>query len=102
MKPVKPPFRTRQLQICTNQRPAGAEKPSCGYHGSVEARERLKAAVKAAGRKGELMVVGTTCLGYCPASGYVAAILPDNEWMLCDHEDEPALLARLLDGPPSA
>lgn len=97
-EPVKPPYKTRQVLICTNVRDPSLNRASCGANGGGALRERLKAAVKAAGRKSEVMVTGSSCLGYCPAIGCAVGIVPEQEWMLMDvsPEDEQALLQRIL------
>ena len=96
MNPVRPPFTTRQLLVCTNVRDPATGRASCGRNGGIELRERLKAAAKAAGRKGEVMVIGTSCLGYCPNTGCVVGLNPDNQYFLVEAEDEAALQEKLL------
>lgn len=95
---LKPPFKVRQLQICTNVRDPSLNRASCGANGGIGLRERLKAAVKASGRKGEVMVTGTSCLGYCPAIGCAVGIVPEQEWGIVQltADDEQALLERIL------
>ena len=98
---VKPPYKLRQVLICTNVRDPSLNRASCGANGGGALRERLKAAVKAAGRKADVMVTGTSCMGYCPATACTIAIIPDNEWMLMEvtPEEEQGLLERVLEGP---
>ena len=97
-EPVKPPYKTRQVLICTNVRDPSLHRASCGAHGSMAMRDRLKAAVKEAGRKGDVMVSATSCLGFCPTTGCTVGIMPDNEWMLMqvNEEDERELRERIL------
>lgn len=99
-KPVRAPYTTRQLLVCTNQRDPSTGKPSCGMNGSLGLRERLKGEVKARGLKDKVMVTGTTCLGYCPAQGCAVGFVPDGDWAIVDitEEDEAALLERLTRG----
>ena len=94
--PLKPPYTVRQVQICTNRRDPSMNRASCGANGGAELRERLKAAAKAAGRKGEVMVIGTSCLGYCPAEGCAVGVVPDGEWEILLPEQEEAFLQRVL------
>ena len=98
LKPVKPPFRQRQVLVCTNLRDPAFNRPSCGAHGGIELRERLNAAVKERGLMGELLVNGASCLGFCPDKGCAVGIHPDNEWLLVEScaDDEAALLQRIL------
>ena len=100
LKPVKRPFGQRQVLICTNVRDPLLNRASCGANGGVELRERLKAEIKRRGLKGEVMVNGASCLGFCPDQGCAVAVYPDNAWLLmdCSPEDEQALLARVLPG----
>lgn len=100
LRPLPAPFRERQLQICTNVRALETGRPSCGRNGGIELRERLKAAAKAAGKKGEVMVIGTSCLGTCPAEGVTFGLIPDNRWGIMLPEDEPLLRAELLGTEP--
>lgn len=94
--PLKPPYTVRQVQICTNHRDPSMNRASCGANGGGALRERLKAAAKAAGRKGEVMVIGTSCLGYCPAAGCAVGVVPDGEWEILLPEQEEAFLQRVL------
>ncbi len=93
---LRPPFSVRQIQVCTNLRDPALNRASCGANGGAALRERLKSAVKSAGRKGEIMVIGTSCLGYCPAQGCAVGIMPDHDWQILLPEDEPAFLTHIL------
>lgn len=97
---ARPPYTLRHLVVCTNQRDPSTGKPSCGMNGSVQLRERLKAAVKAKGLKGQVLVTGSSCLGYCPPQGCAVGILPEGEWGIVDvtPEDEAELLRRITEG----
>ena len=99
-RPVKTPFRVRQVFVCQNRRDPETGKASCAMNGSVEMRERLKAAVKERGLKGQVMVSGSSCLDHCPPQGCTVAIWPENAWMIVEPggEDEAALLARIVEG----
>jgi predicted metal-binding protein len=96
MIPLKPPYMVRQLLVCTNVRDPATNRPSCGRNGGIELRERLKAEVKAAGKKGEVMVVGTSCLGFCPKEGCTVGFNPDNTWFVVMPEEEDHLKEKLL------
>ncbi|MFZ5481799.1 MAG: (2Fe-2S) ferredoxin domain-containing protein [Myxococcota bacterium] len=100
IKPVPRPYIRRQLLVCTNKRDPSTGKPSCGMHGSIELRERLKAEIKARGLKREVLVTGTSCLDYCPAEGCTVAFYPEGEFAIVNitPEDEKALLEKLIEG----
>jgi predicted metal-binding protein len=102
MTPVKPPNTHRHLLVCTNVREPGASKPSCGHHGAIELRERLKKDVKHAGLKGTLKVTAVGCLDYCPAEGVAVGFYPENAFYVVDaEEDVQALWAKLTAGLPT-
>ena len=99
MQPVKPPCTTRHLLVCTNARPPGAPKPSCGHHGAIALRDELKRAVKEAGLKGALKVTATGCLDYCPAQGVAVGFYPEDAHYIVDAEaDRAALWSALTAG----
>lgn len=62
----------------------------------MELRERLKRAVKEGGKRGAVQVIGTSCLGVCPAEGVMVGLLPDHAWGVVGPDEEAALLAVLL------
>lgn len=100
-RPLKPPYSTRQVLVCTNLRDPSTGKPSCGMNGGTALRERLKRTVKERGLKGTVMITGTSCMDFCPNQGCVVAFYPENAWEIVDTEPEgdDALLARALNGP---
>lgn len=100
LKPVKAPYTARQLLVCTNVRDPSTGRASCGAHGGIELRERLKHAVKARGLKGKVMVTGTSCLGHCPEAGCTVGLYPEGEWWVMDigPEDEAEVLRRITEG----
>src|SRR5262245_38265340 len=95
---VPPPFKKRQILICTNQRDPTTGKASCGANGSAGMRERMKVAVKARGLKGQISVTGTSCMDHCPAEGCTVAIWPEGEFLISEisPEAEEALIERAL------
>ena len=102
MTPVKPPCTHRHLLVCTNVRPDGSPKPSCGRQGGVELREALKIRVKDAGLKGVVKVTAAGCLDYCPAEGVVVGFYPDGDYLIAEAATEAdALWARLIEGLPA-
>jgi (2Fe-2S) ferredoxin len=69
----------RQVLVCTNARPAGNPKGSCGEKGSEELAQRLKDLVQEAGLRDGVMVNRTSCLKHC-SQGITVAVQPDNVW----------------------
>ncbi len=68
-----------QVLVCTNTRPPGNPKGSCGEKGSEALYEQLKAMVKARGLGDRVMVQKTSCLKHC-SRGITVAVQPDNVW----------------------
>lgn len=68
-----------QILVCTNEREAGAKKPSCGPRGAQEVYTRLKDRVKELGLRDTVMVVRTGCLKHC-SRGITVACWPHNHW----------------------
>jgi predicted metal-binding protein len=99
-KPVRKPYTTRQLLVCTNKRDPTTGKASCGMNGSIDMLGRIKAEVKSRGIKGQVIATGTGCLDYCPAEGCAVGFYPEGEFALVGTtpEDEAMLLEKLTQG----
>jgi (2Fe-2S) ferredoxin len=69
----------RQVLVCTNTRPPGNPKGSCGEKGSEALVETLKGRVREAGLAGRVIVNRTSCLKHC-SRGITVAVQPDNVW----------------------
>jgi len=69
----------RHVLVCTNTRPPGNPKGSCGEKGSEALFEELKAMTKARGLGSRVIVNRTSCLKHC-SRGITVAIQPDNVW----------------------
>ena len=83
----------RHVLVCTNTRPPGNPKGSCGEKGSEALFDALKARVKEAGLGGRVIVNRTSCLKHC-SRGITVAVQPDNVWY---SRVAPADLAELCD-----
>ncbi|MEM7583258.1 MAG: (2Fe-2S) ferredoxin domain-containing protein [Acidobacteriota bacterium] len=68
-----------QILVCTNERPPGARKPSCGPRGGLEVYRRFKDVVRERGIRDDVMVVRTGCLKHC-SQGISVAIWPVDFW----------------------
>ena len=68
-----------QLLVCTNERAAGAAKPSCGPRGGAELYRRFKDRIREAGLRDEVIVTRTGCLKHC-SHGVVVGVWPHNLW----------------------
>ena len=68
-----------QVLVCTNTRPPGNKKGSCGEKGSQEVYDRLKGMLKELGLKDRVMAQSTSCLKHC-SRGIAVAVQPDNHW----------------------
>src|SRR5450759_1011250 len=94
MRESNPKFE-KYVFVCVNERPSG-ERVSCGatFCGK-ELSEKLKVAVKAAGKSGKVRVSKSKCLDVCEEGANVL-IYPDNLWLNhVDLTDIPAILAKL-------
>jgi len=69
----------RHVLVCTNTRPPGNRKGSCGEKGSEALVDRLKSMVRERGLDGRVMVNRTSCLKHC-SRGITMAVQPDNVW----------------------
>jgi len=69
-----------QIQVCVNERPEGAPKPSCGPRGGLELYRCFKDRVRALGVRDRVMVTRTGCLKHC-SRGITVAIWPGNVWL---------------------
>jgi len=69
----------RQVLVCTNTRPPGNPKGSCGEKGSEALAEQLKTMIKERGLGERVILNRTTCLKHC-SRGISVAVQPDNVW----------------------
>lgn len=82
-----------QVLVCTNERPPGADRQSCGRCGGLEVYHRLKDEVKARGLKQEVVITRTGCLRHCSLGPTVVA-WPGNHWY---GRVQPELAVAILD-----
>ncbi|HUO85840.1 MAG TPA: (2Fe-2S) ferredoxin domain-containing protein [Thermoanaerobaculia bacterium] len=68
-----------QILVCTNERGADAERPSCAPRGGLEVYRRFKDAVRREGLRDEVIVTRTGCLRHC-SFGVTVGVWPDNRW----------------------
>ncbi len=69
----------RHVLVCTNTRPAGLPRGSCGGLGSEAVFDELKLRIREAGLADRVIVNRTSCLKHC-SHGPVIAVQPDNVW----------------------
>jgi (2Fe-2S) ferredoxin len=93
----------RQVLVCTNTRPPGNPKGSCGEKGAEALADALKDLVRERGLRDRVMVNRTSCLKHC-SRGITVAVQPDNTWYAgVESEDLPELCASHLEaGQPVA
>lgn len=93
----------RHIFFCTNVRPEGADRPSCGRCGSEAMRLFAKQRVKELGLagKGGVRVNSAGCLDRCE-EGPTAVVYPEGTWYTyVDEEDiEEIVTSHLRDGHP--
>ena len=82
-------FYKKHLFFCTNDRGAGAERPSCNQCGSAKLRDYAKARVKALDLSGtgKVRINKAGCLDRCE-EGPVCVVYPEGVWYTyIDEED---------------
>lgn len=79
----------RHVFFCTNDRGAGAERPSCNQCGSEALREYAKARVNELGLAGEgkVRINASGCLDRCEL-GPALVIYPEGTWYTYIDEDD--------------
>jgi (2Fe-2S) ferredoxin len=73
------PKPTHQVLVCTNTRPPGNPKGSCGEKGAEALFDSLKARLRERGLDRTVMVNRSSCLKHC-SRGVTVAVQPDNAW----------------------
>jgi (2Fe-2S) ferredoxin len=73
------PKPTHHVLVCTNNRPPGNPKGSCGEKGAEALFDALKARVRGDGLDDRIIVNRTSCLKHC-SHGMTVAVQPDNVW----------------------
>ncbi len=91
--------RQRYLMVCTNLRPAGAQKGSCAARGSVELHAELKELVRVRGLAAtEVRACTSSCLDACWA-GPAILVEPDHYFYgRVSSADLPEIVAALEAG----
>lgn len=68
------------ILVCTNSRPPGHPKPSCGAEGAQDLLMAFNMGLMERGiQPGEVIVSGTTCLGPCE-QGPTVVVYPTGTW----------------------
>ncbi len=88
----------RQILVCTNTRPPGNPKGSCGEKGAEQLFDALKAMLRERGLGERVMVNRASCLKHC-SRGVTLAVQPDNVWYAgVSAADLPELCSAHLEG----
>lgn len=74
-----PPPYERLVFVCTNERPEGASRPSCGRRGGAEVRTAFKRALAARGLNDVVRATASGCLDSCE-QGVSVVVFPDDVW----------------------
>jgi (2Fe-2S) ferredoxin len=95
------PKPTRHVLVCTNTRPPGNPKGSCGEKGSESLFDTLKAMLKERGLGDSVIVNRTSCLKHC-SRGVTLAVYPENAWYadVKPQDLEEICQAHLTEGKP--
>jgi len=93
----------KHIFFCTNDRGAGADRPSCNRCGSAAMREYAKQRVKEVGQSGvgKIRVNSSGCLDRCE-EGPVCVVYPEGVWYTyVDEFDVDEIIdSHLLGGKP--
>lgn len=92
------------ILVCTNSRPPGHPKPSCGATGAQNLLMALNMGLIERGvQPGEVLVTGTTCLGPCE-QGPNVVVYPTGTWYSqVKDSDVPIILdEHIKKGEPAA
>ncbi|QPJ64122.1 MAG: (2Fe-2S) ferredoxin domain-containing protein [Candidatus Nitrohelix vancouverensis] len=65
--------------ICTNERPPGHPKGSCGQSGSREIMNKIDMGIEQRGLFGKVFLTASSCMGPC-SMGPVLVVYPDGVW----------------------
>lgn len=65
--------------VCTNIRPEGAPRPSCGPRGSNDVHSEMQQQAKAAGLGGRVRINKSGCLDQCE-HGTTVVVYPEAVW----------------------
>jgi len=97
---MPPPYELH-LFVCTNRRPEGASKPSCGHRGGDEIRAALKKAVAQHGLRATVRANSAGCLDVCE-EGPAIVVYPQGVWYVgVTPEDVQEIVeSHLLRGTP--
>ena len=80
------------IVVCTNTRPPGHPKPSCGSAGSQNLLMALNMGLMERGfQPGEVLVSGSSCLGPCE-QGPTVVVYPDGTWYSQVKDEHVALI----------
>lgn len=71
------PTRERYVWVCTNRRPDGHPKGSCGERGAESIKDGLKIACGSAGLAPTVRVMHSGCMDLCE-HGVAVAVMPDD------------------------
>jgi len=67
------------ILVCTNNRPPGHPRGSCGEKGSNQLLTQFMSEIEKNNLFGEVIVTGSTCIGPCPL-GPLVIVYPDAIW----------------------
>ncbi|MEZ4390110.1 MAG: (2Fe-2S) ferredoxin domain-containing protein [Polyangiales bacterium] len=92
------PTRERYVWVCTNRRPDGHPKGSCGERGAESLKDALKIACAKAGLAPRVRVMHSGCIDLCER-GVAVAVMPDDALLGgVTLDDVPELVTALAEG----
>jgi (2Fe-2S) ferredoxin len=81
------------ILVCTNQRPPGHPRGSCGESGATGVLEKFSMEIESKMLFGKVIISTTSCLGPC-SMGPVVIVYPDGVWY---NRVKPADVTEILD-----
>ena len=73
------PKPSHHIFICTNQRPAGHPRGSCGENNAMALMEKMGMAIEQKGLFGQVLITNASCMGPC-SMGPVVVVYPEGVW----------------------
>jgi (2Fe-2S) ferredoxin len=92
----------RHFFVCTNHRPPGSPKSSCGHNGSEDVLFALREEREKRGLSADIFITGSGCLGPCPMQGASVVVYPEGVWYtgVTVAEVQQIVEQHMIDGEP--
>ena len=75
------PKPAHHIMVCTNQRPPGHPRGSCGENGAAQVFEKFSMGIEQKMLFGKALITNTGCMGPC-SMGTVVVVYPEGVWYI--------------------